>query len=82
MVVLAATKLFIALICVMAYSEAADQSEAGPLVQVNFYGRLELLPDSLPLRPIAGSILMCAICRRSFMPLLCPVLRHSSSQNL
>ncbi|KAL0018223.1 hypothetical protein WJX77_010691 [Trebouxia sp. C0004] len=38
MVVLAATKLFIALICAVAYSEAAVQSEAGPLVQVNFYG--------------------------------------------
>ena len=43
MVVLAATKLFVALICAVAYSEAADQSEAGPLVQVNFYGRLDLL---------------------------------------
>ena len=43
MVVLAATKLCIALICAVAYSEAADQSEAGPLVQVNFYGRLDLL---------------------------------------
>jgi len=43
MVILAATKLFIALICATAYSEAADQSEAGPLVQVNFYGRLDLL---------------------------------------
>ncbi len=43
MVVLAATKLFIALICAMAYSEAAYQSEAVPLVQVNFYGRLDLL---------------------------------------
>ncbi len=42
MVILAATKLFIALICATAYSEAADQ-EAGPLVQVNFYGRLDLL---------------------------------------
>ncbi len=82
MVILAATKLFITLICAMAYSEAADQSEAGPLVEVNFYGQLELLPDSLTLRPIAGSILMCATCRRSFMPLLCQVFRHSSSQNL
>lgn len=41
MVVLAATKLFFALIYAMTYSEAADQSEADPLVQVNFYGPLE-----------------------------------------